>query len=575
MKHCLRILLLVLFPFSLFAQTAAVSGLVTDNAGNPVMGAEIKIRNTAFVSVTDSEGKFAIINIPYGNYDFEISAASFIGIVVSQNINKAEQTIGKIALSRPEELGKQDSDNSSEANNSEDESGASSGQYVSSALTASRDAFTSASTFNFSIARFRMRGYDDENFITLINNTPMTDLVSGRTPYYIWSGLNDVFRSREFSYGLAPASFSFGSAGGAYSINSRASVQRKQVQVSYALSNRVYDNRIMATMGRGISKKGWAAAFSLSHRWSTEGYIPGTFYDGTSVFVSVEKILNAVNSISLTALTAQSKAGRAKAVVQEMYDLTGTHYYNPSWGYQNGEKRNAAVNENQQPVFILSHDWTINETSTLTSSASYRFGKSKRSDLSWYNAPDPRPDYYRNLPSWIEATDSLQASAENFFSQNEDALQINWGRLYEANETNIETVEDANGIAGNNLTGKRSLYILSNRVSDNSVFNLSTTYNEAVNAHLSFDGGLNHQSQSTEIYQEVKDLLGGDFYVDLNKYADTSSSNAGNSAAIQNDLNNPNRILYKGDKFGYDYTAHISKTSAWMQTQFKYARVDF
>jgi hypothetical protein len=570
-----RIFLLLAFPVSLLAQTANVNGVITDNAGNPVAKAEVKIKNTTLSVLTDSEGKFSIVNVPYGNHDFEISAETFVTVVISQNIKLPNQSLGKINLSRPEEMGKQEADNTSETGESETESGESSGQFISSTLTASRDAFTSASTFNFSIARFRTRGYDDDNFVTLINNTPMSDLITGRTPYYMWSGLNDVMRSREFSYGLAPASFSFGSAGGAYSINTRASAQRKQAQVSYALSDRVYDNRIMATWGTGISKKGWAGAFSLSHRWSNEGYIPGTFYDGTSVFVSAEKILNTAHAVSLTALTAQSKAGRAKSVIQEMYDLAGTHYYNPNWGWQNGEKRSAAINENQQPIIILSHEWNINDNSVLTSSASYRFGKSKRSDLSWFNAPDPRPDYYRNLPSWITATDSLQNTAENLFSGNEDVLQINWQKLYEANENNMATIDQANGISGSNVTGKRSLYILSNRVNDNSVFNLSTTYNEAVNNHLSFDGGLALQSQSTEFYQEVKDLLGGDFYVDLNKYADTSGTNAGNSSAIQNDLNHQNRILYKGDKFGYDYTAHISKTSAWMQTQFKYARTDF
>lgn len=565
----------MIFPVYVFAQTSNVSGVITDNAGNAVGNAEIKIKNTALSAQSDSEGKFTIANVPFGNHDFEISARAFITVVISQNINHAQHTIGKINLSRADELGKQDADNTSEGGDTESESGESSGQFVSSVLTASRDAFTSASTFNFSIARFRMRGYDDENFVTLINNIAFSDLITGRTPYYMWSGLNDVMRSRELSYGLAPASFSFGSAGGAYSINTRASAQRKQMQVSYALSDRVYDNRLMATWGTGITKKGWAGAFSLSHRWAKEGYIPGTFYDGTSVFASAEKILNTSHSLSLTAFVAQSKNGRAKSVVQEMYDLAGTHYYNPNWGYQDGEKRSAAVNENQQPVIILSHEWNINDNSVLTSSASYRFGKSRRSDLSWYNSPDPRPDYYRNLPSWIGANDSLQQAAENIYSGNENALQINWNKLYEANDVNIETVYDANGAAGNNITGKRSLYILSNRVNDNSVFNFSTTYNEAVNNHLSLDGGMTHQSQSTEIYQEVKDLLGGDFYVDLNKYADTSGTNAGNSAAIQNDLNHPNRILYEGDKFGYDYTAHISKTSAWMQTQFKYARVDF
>ncbi|MBK5284935.1 MAG: TonB-dependent receptor, partial [Bacteroidia bacterium] len=374
--------------------------------------------------------------------------------------------------------------------------------------------------------------------------------------------------------GLSASSFSFGDIGGAQLFDTRASVQRKQIQVSYALADRVYDNRVMASLGTGISKKGWSGAFSFSHRWSDEGYIPGTFYDGTSYFISAEKIFGA-HSLSLTAFGAPTKTGRAKAVIEEMYDLAGTHFYNPNWGYQNGKKRNAAIRDNHIPVFILSHEWNINEKSSLTSSASYRLGKTKYSGLTWYNAPDPRPDYYRNLPSFVDATDSLQNVAQNLFSTDESQLQLKWDKLYEVNENNIESVSNVNGISGNNVTGKRSLYILHDRVTDNSVFSLNTLYNETVSENLSLDGGLMIQSESSESYNEVNDLLGGDFYVDLNKYADTSTVNAGNVNAVQNDLNNPNRILHKGDQFGYDYTAHVSKTSAWMQTQFKYSHFDF
>src|SRR5438132_1058090 len=85
----------------------------------------------------------------------------------------------------------------------------------------------------------------ETNFNTLMNDAPMTDLTNGRTLYNTWSGLNDVVRSRETTLGLAPANYSFGSVGGVYSIDSRASHQRKQLQVSYSLSNRSYDNRLM------------------------------------------------------------------------------------------------------------------------------------------------------------------------------------------------------------------------------------------------------------------------------------------------------------------------------------------
>jgi len=66
------------------------------------------------------------------------------------------------------------------------------------------------------------------------------------------------------------------------------------------------------------------------------------FIDGWSYFASLEKLAGH-HSIALTAFGAPTKAGRSAAVVQEIMNLAGTHYYNPNWGYQNGKKRNAVV----------------------------------------------------------------------------------------------------------------------------------------------------------------------------------------------------------------------------------------
>ena len=63
------------------------------------------------------------------------------------------------------------------------------------------------------------------------------------------------------------------------------------------------------------------------------------------------------------------------------------------------------------------------------------------------------------------------------------------------------------------------------------------------------------------------------FFTDLNRFA--QQANPLDSNANQNDLNNPNRTLHVGDKYGYDYTAHISKGALWGQGVFTYNRVDF
>lgn len=141
------------------------------------------------------------------------------------------------------------------------------GQNVSSLLTAGRDPFFSAASFNFSAVRFRIRGYENDHFSTFLNGIPMDNLDNGFTPFGLWGGLNDVMRNRDISWGLRNSTFTFGDIGGNTNIDARASKQRAQTQLSYAASNRNYNNRIMLTHSTGLSKKGWAFALSGSRRW--------------------------------------------------------------------------------------------------------------------------------------------------------------------------------------------------------------------------------------------------------------------------------------------------------------------
>ena len=130
-------------------------------------------------------------------------------------------------------------------------------QNISSLLTAGRDPFYSAASFNFSAVRFRIRGYDNDHFSTYMNGIPMDNLDNGFTPYGLWGGLNDVMRNRDISWELKYNTFTFGDIGGNTNIDSRASRQRAQTSIGYAASNRNYNNRLMLTHSTGLSKKGF------------------------------------------------------------------------------------------------------------------------------------------------------------------------------------------------------------------------------------------------------------------------------------------------------------------------------
>ena len=58
-----------------------------------------------------------------------------------------------------------------------------SSQNISSQLAAGRDPFLNAATFKFSAVRFRIRGYDANEFNTFINGALMMCYVTGKVPW--------------------------------------------------------------------------------------------------------------------------------------------------------------------------------------------------------------------------------------------------------------------------------------------------------------------------------------------------------------------------------------------------------
>ncbi|PJF32956.1 MAG: hypothetical protein CUN57_03390, partial [Phototrophicales bacterium] len=79
-----------------------------------------------------------------------------------------------------------------------------------------------------------------------------------------------------------------------------------------------------------------------------------------------------------------------------------------------------------------------------------------------------------------------------------------------------------------------------------------------------FTAGLDVSRYKTHQYKTVLDLLGGDFYLNIDKYAERDFLDP---VTAQNDLNHPNQVIREGDVFGYDYTGNINDYSLFVQTE--------
>ncbi len=447
-------------------------------------------------------------------------------------------------------------------------------QDVSGLLQSSRDVFNSTAGFNFSAARYRIRGYDSENYITTMNGVTLNNPETGRAIWALWGGLNDVTRYQETKNGISASSLTFGGIGGSSNINARPTALRKGTNISYGLANRTYQHRVMLTHSTGMMSNGLAVAISGSGRYSDEGYVDGTFFSGGSYFVSIEKKINDKHSLGFVGFGAPTVQGRNSITTQETYTLTGNNYYNSYWGYQNGEKRNSRVRNTHQPYLMLNHYFDISKKTHLTSSLYYTFGKSGNTRLNWNNTADPRPEYWKNLPSAFENPgDEAQFAQQTALweSLNPTTTQLDWDQFYFANSKNLFTLENVNG-SGTSFTGNRAKYIIEEQRSDVYDYGFNTAVTHKLSEKLLLSGGARVSIYKSENFKVLNDLLGAEFWVDTDQFAERDFKDPD---AAQADLNNPNKLVKEGDRFGYDYDININTINAFGQVEGTFSKIDW
>lgn len=453
-------------------------------------------------------------------------------------------------------------------------------QDISNLLQSSRDVFLSQAGYNFSGARYRVRGYSTDQYTVMMNGVRMNQAETGYAIYSLWGGLNDVTRYPEVKNGISSNDYTFGSIAGYSNKDLRASAYRKGSRFSYAIANRAYRHRIMLTHSTGMMANGWAITASASARWSQEGYVEGTYYSAASYFLSIEKKINDKHSIGLSGFGANTVTGRAGIARQDVYDLTSNNYYNPYWGYQTSEitgeqqKRNSRVRTTHVPSVFLTHYWTINKQSSLTTSLYGSYGKYGNTALNWYDAKNPRPDYYKYLPAYYEQDyPTTAAQLTNQWTSNDPSVtQVNWDAFYNANRKNLYYQEDVDGVAGNNLEFNRSKYIVQEYRSDPLRYGINSVYKKKFENSLNVVAGLNVDQYVSHNFKVIDDLLGGDYWVDIDQFAEQTYSDPDR---VQSNIDTPNRLVKEGDKFGYNYDMHINNQRVFGQVDQWGKKVDW
>ncbi len=579
-------ILAFLFSTALFSQQTSVSGkVVDDDNGNPLGNVTVELEDTSFETQTSNDGAFSfsaddlllgeqVLILSKENYKtkrfpiiIEEGKSLELGeLRLSADISEEDKEISLISLSDNE----LDAGDNNVAFN------------VSGLLQSSKDVFSKAAAYDFSSTFFSIRGLDNQYGKVLINGVEMNKQFTGRPSWSNWGGLNDVQRNREFSRNFKASDYTFGGFLGSTNINMRASKMRKGGRVSYASSNRSYRGRFMGSYNSGLLKGDWYFSVLASRRYGDEGYADGTLYDANSLSIMVEKKINDNHSLNFTGFYTPNRRGLSEPLTAEAVRLRDNKY-NPNWGYQNGEIRNSQVREIEQPVFMLNHYWKIKDGLNLNTNASYSGGKFSTTRINnggtrivegpngqpsfIGGARNPSPIYYQNFPSYHLRFDNPRpVDFQNAYLAEQEFIndgQFDWTKIYETNLNNLRT-------------GGNSTYILSANRTDDTRLQFNTILDARLNDNITLNGKLRYRNLNSENYAEVKDLLGGQQFLDVDFFADENANTIGSSQDLaQSDLRNPNRTVTEGERFSYNYEIDSEVYESFAQLQFKYKKFDF
>ncbi|WP_431243642.1 TonB-dependent receptor [Flavobacterium sp. P21] len=560
-------LLLCSFSF-VFAQETVFRGIVVDaRTQNPIQNVVVSIQNSSITKLTSKTGQFELHSSINGEQLSLIHSQGFKDLLL-----KIQSKFGHIVYLGTLQLEDLYTDETPatlitllDSDLSDDSS---SSEMTSGLLQSSKDAFLQASAFNWGQARFKVRGLDSENGTMMLNGMTMNKIYDGRPQWNNWGGLNNVLRNQEFSVGGAISNYTFGGVLGTRQIATRASLYRKGTQLTFSGSNSAYTWRAIGTYASGMNASGWAYAISAGKRYAGEGYFEGTNFNADSFFISVEKKLNSRQSLNFTGFYTPNSRGKNSPNTDEVIGIMGEKY-NSYWGFQSGEKRNAKVKNIEEPLLMLNHYFKIDEKTNLNSGIMYQFGKVGNSNIDYQNANSPDPVYYRKMPSYFSslyAKDQGEFSGE-FTPDYENAeksktaflenSQIDWDAMYLANQKPSQ----------NGYEPKQSHYVLYEDRTDDKTFAFNSTLNSQINSNLFFDGGIVYRSLKSHNFQYLLDLLGGEYFVDIDLFYKGNLS--------QSDLLHPDRQVKEGDIYGYNYNFLANTIDAFTQFKFFYNKTEF
>lgn len=408
----------------------------------------------------------------------------------------------------------------------------------------SRDIFGDITSYAFSFVGYSRRGIDYREHRYTIDGI---EIRPANIPIIRRLGLT----SRSYG-GLSHGDQQLNGIGGSEEFTSLEGVPLNKTHTSIFFSGKGYLGGVRASTD-AFMQRGWTLSAYLSATGGNDLYVDGVYRNTIDAGLRLTKEFESESTLSLIFALTAGERGLRSGSTQEAFTLTANNLYNPLWGNQQGKIRNSRIRRQAVPFAMLTFATPLSNSTRMILSAGADYGLRKLSSLSWFGAATPRPDNYRYMPSYFGDEYISQSIADEWRNGNERYTQIDWAELYRINR----------------ISPDGAVYALDDRVERIAQSEAALRMHSELGNNFSLSYGLRAKFTSSRNYKQMRDLLGADYLKDLDYYLmdDDTYSNR-----LQNNLQNPDRHIYNGDRFSYDYALEQYDLEADIQVEYRHDR---
>ena len=387
-------------------------------------------------------------------------------------------------------------------------------------LNSTPGAYATASGGGDGDARITIRGFNQRNVAVMLDGIPVNDMENGWVFWSNWFGLDLVTKNMQVQRGLGASKLAIPSVGGTINILTKGIDAKRGGSLKQEFGN---DGYLRTTFGltSGRMKNGWGVSLAGSYKQG-DGWVDGAFTKGYFYYLRLDKQVGKhLFSFSgfgapqehgqrpFTRAIATYSADKARELDIPEENIEALQWledkglrFNEFVGIRNGEFVNTRQNYYHKPQISLRHSIQANEKLFLSNVAYVSIGNGGGVRLL---GPDP------------------------IIREGENAGRIDLDSVYNINSSTTLFKPDT-----------RSEGIFRASVNNHFWVGLLSTMKYDINNYLTFSGGLDLRQYEGRHRREVRDLLGGSYYLDF-----------------ANRRNDPLTQLQVGDAIDYDNVGRV------------------